>query len=100
MSEVSVLEVLLYDEPVGTLTRVGDDRTLFSFNQSYIDDQYRPTLSLGFKDSLGGLMTDFKPVRTKVMPFFSNLLPEGHMRVTNGMDSSSPNRHLRAKMVS
>ncbi|MFT6682049.1 MAG: hypothetical protein ACJAQ8_002368 [Haliea salexigens] len=24
----------------------------------------------------------------------------GHDRVSNGMDSSSPNRHLRAKMVS
>jgi serine/threonine-protein kinase HipA len=26
------------------------------------------------------LITEFKPTRTRVMPFFSNLLPEGHMR--------------------
>jgi serine/threonine-protein kinase HipA len=37
-------------------------------------------LSLGFKDHLGHLITEFKPVQTRVMPFFSNLLPEGRMR--------------------
>ena len=80
MAEVSVLDVLLYDEPVGTLTRLGDDRTIFSFNQSYSEDQNRAVLSLGFKDSLGGLISEFRPVKTKLMPFFSNLLPEGPMR--------------------
>lgn len=29
---------------------------------------------------VGGLITDFKPVQTQVMPFFSNLLPEGPLR--------------------
>jgi serine/threonine-protein kinase HipA len=31
-------------------------------------------------DTLGHLITEFAPVQTKVMPFISNLLPEGHMR--------------------
>jgi serine/threonine-protein kinase HipA len=79
-SNVSVLNVLLYGEPIGTLTRVEGDRTLFAFNEDYVDDPGRPTLSLGFKDRLGQLITGFKPVQTKVMPFFSNLLPEGHLR--------------------
>jgi serine/threonine-protein kinase HipA len=79
-NNVSVLNILLYGEPIGTLTRVEGDRTLFAFNEDYIDNPNRPTLSLGFKDRLGQLITAFRPVQTKVMPFFSNLLPEGHMR--------------------
>jgi serine/threonine-protein kinase HipA len=79
-SDVSVLEVLLYGKRIGTLTRVAGDRTLFAFNQDYIDDPDRPTLGLGFKDTLGHLITEFATVQTKVMPFFSNLLPEGHLR--------------------
>jgi serine/threonine-protein kinase HipA len=79
-SNVSVLNVLLYGEPIGTLTRVEGDRTLFAFNDDYIRDASRPTLSLSFKDTLGSLITEFAPVQTRVMPFFSNLLPEGRMR--------------------
>ena len=80
MPDVSILDVLLYGEPVGTLTRVGGDRTLFAFNDAYIADQDRPVLSLGFKDHLGGLITEFPATQTRLLPFFSNLLPEGHMR--------------------
>lgn len=80
MADVSVLDVLLHGEPIGTLTRVGGDRTLFAFNDAYIADEARPVLGLGSKDSLGELITDFKPTQTRVPPFFSNLLPEGHMR--------------------
>jgi serine/threonine-protein kinase HipA len=80
MADVTVLDVLLYGEPIGTLTRVSGDRILFAFNEAYIADENRPVLGLGFKDQLGGLITDFKPTQTKIMPFFANLLPEGHMR--------------------
>ena len=80
MAEVTVLDVRLYDEPIGTLTRVGGDRTLFAFTDGYIQDTNRPMLGLHFKDALGELITDFRPIQTRVMPFFSNLLPEGRMR--------------------
>ena len=80
MANVSVLEVLLYGHPIGTLTQVGADRNLFAFTQAYIEDPDRPTLSLSFKDSVGQLITDIPPRQTKVPPFFSNLLPEGHLR--------------------
>lgn len=80
MPDVSVLEVLLYDVPIGTLTLVQGDRTLFAFDQAYIDDPERATLSLSFKDRFGGLITDIRPTQTAVPPFFSNLLPEGPMR--------------------
>lgn len=80
MADVNVLEVLLHGAPVGTLTRVGSDRVLFAFNEDYIQDTARPTLSLGFKDPLGELRTEFRPTQIRLLPFFSNLLPEGHMR--------------------
>jgi len=80
MADVSVLEVLLYGQPIGTMTRVQGDRNLFAFNQAYVDDANRPTLSLSFKDSLGGLITDLPPTQTRVAPFFANMLPEEQMR--------------------
>jgi serine/threonine-protein kinase HipA len=80
MSKVSVLDVLLYGEPIGALTNVGGDRTLFAFTDGYIKDEMRSTLGLGFKDEFGGLITEFRPYQTRTMPFFSNLLPEGHLR--------------------
>ena len=80
MADVNVLDVLLHDEPIGTLTRVDGDRILFAFKDAYVADENRPVLGLGFKDQLGALITAFKPTRTRVMPFFSNLLPEGPMR--------------------
>ena len=80
MPDVAVLNVLLYGEPIGTLTRVAGDRTLFAFNESYIIDQNRPVLGLGFKDKFGQLITDFAPTQKRTLPFFSNLLPEGPLR--------------------
>ena len=79
-NHVSTLNVLLYGEPIATITNVGNDRTLFAFMDSYIYDDSRPVLGLGFKDALGGLLTNFKPTQTKLTPFFSNLLPEETMR--------------------
>ncbi|MFV1998464.1 MAG: type II toxin-antitoxin system HipA family toxin [Acidiferrobacterales bacterium] len=80
MADVSVLEVLLYDDPIGTLTRLEGDRSIFAFNESYIADENRSVLGLRFKDPYGELITDFKLRRISIMPFFSNLLPEGHLR--------------------
>ena len=80
MTDVHILDVLLHGDPVGTLTRVGGDRTLFAFRDSYIEDSARPVVGLGFKDRFGGLITGFPPTQTRLIPFFSNLLPEGRMR--------------------
>ena len=80
MADVSVLDVLLYNEPIGTLTRVEGDRSIFAFNETYITDENRPVLGLRFKDPYGELITEFKVRKISIMPFFSNLLPEGHMR--------------------
>ena len=80
VANVSTLEVLLYGEPIGTLTLVPGDRSLFAFNEGYINDSNRPVLGLNFKDAYQQLITKFRPYGPKVMPFFSNLLPEGPMR--------------------
>jgi serine/threonine-protein kinase HipA len=80
MANVSVLDVLLYGEPIGTLTRVEGDRSLFAFNEDYIADTNRPVLGLGFKDQFGELRTEFRLYQTRLMPFFSNLLPEERLR--------------------
>jgi serine/threonine-protein kinase HipA len=80
MPEVSVLDVLLHGERVGTMTRVPGDRNLFAFNRAYVDNANRSTVSLSFKDSLGGLITELPPTQTRVAPFFANLLPEESLR--------------------
>lgn len=80
LNSVSTLNVLLYGEAIATITHVGNDRTLFAFNEAYANDEKRPVLSLGFKDALGGLITQFKPTQNRLTPFFSNLLPEETMR--------------------
>lgn len=80
MSNVSTLNVDLYGETIGTITNVGGDRTLFAFTDAYIKDEERPTLGLSFVDETGELGHNFRPYQKRLMPFFSNLLPEGHMR--------------------
>ena len=80
MPDVSVLRVRLYGKEIGSITYVGAERTLFAFNDAYIEESERPTLGLHFKDAFGELITDFRPYKNKLMPYFSNLLPEGHLR--------------------
>lgn len=80
MADVTALDILLHGAAVGTLTRVQGDRTLFTFHDDYVHDEHRAVLGLGFKDQFGQLLTEFPSYQARVMPFFSNLLPEGRMR--------------------
>lgn len=80
MPDISSLNVFLHDEPVGVLTLLPGERTIFTFTPEYIDNPSRPVLSLSFKDTFGELITDVKPSRVQLPVFFSNLLPEGHLR--------------------
>lgn len=77
---VSVLDIHLHGKLIGSLTNVGGDRSIFTLHESYIEDENRDTLSLSLKDEFGDVITDFRPVQKKIMPLFSNLLPEGHLR--------------------
>ena len=80
LKKLNALSVRLHGRQIGVITRLAGDRQLFAFEQDYIDDPQRPTLSLSFKGSTGGLVTNFRPVGRRVPVFFSNLLPEGHLR--------------------
>src|SRR6202011_1161746 len=78
--KLNALSVRLHGNQIGVINRLAGDRQIFAFEQDYIDDPQRPTLSLSFKGRTGGLVTALRPVPRRVPPFFSNLLPEGHLR--------------------
>jgi serine/threonine-protein kinase HipA len=78
--KLNALSVQLHGRQIGIINRLAGDRHLFSFEQEYVDDPNRPTMSLSFKGRSGGLVTAARPVGRRVPPFFSNLLPEGHLR--------------------
>jgi HipA-like protein len=44
-----ILHVLLHQRPIGTLTLLAGDQSIFAFDETYILDQSRPILSLSFK---------------------------------------------------
>ena len=80
LSRVSSLAVFLGDRRVGVINRLAGDRQLFAFDEAYIHDAERPTLSLAYKGQSGGVVTSVRPVSRRLPPFFSNLLPEGPLR--------------------
>jgi serine/threonine-protein kinase HipA len=80
MMKPKVLNVALYGQSVGTLTKLPDGQILFGFDPAYINNHTRPTLSLSFKDRLGGLITSVRSTQIQLPSFFSNLLPENHLR--------------------
>lgn len=80
MPDVAALAVQLHGRRIGAITRVPGDRSIFTFDDSYAGDSERPTMSLGFKDSFGSLITAARAYQTRLHPFFANLLPEGPLR--------------------
>lgn len=78
--DLNALAVRLHGRQIGVITKLAGERQLFSFEQDYVDDPERPTLSLSFKSAGGGVVTSTRPVSGRVPPFFSNLLPEGPLR--------------------
>ena len=86
MADARVLKILLGDVPVGHLTGFRDGKSLFAFDDSYIDlGPARPTLSLSFntlgdEEATGRKLREIYSSRMKLTPFFSNLLPEGVLR--------------------
>lgn len=80
LKSLNALAVNLHGQRIGIINRIAGDRHLFSFEQDYVDDPNRPTLSLSFKGQAGGLVMPTRAVTARVPAFFSNLLPEGHLR--------------------
>lgn len=80
MIEAAALDVNLRGRRIGTIARLDGDRSIFTFNDKYVSDDGRPTLSLSYKDEFGGLINQPRAYQTRIEPFFSNLLPEGTLR--------------------
>ena len=78
---VQALDVRLGQTLVGRLTHLGNEALIFTFDRGYVEaGADRPALSLGFKAADGGLVEQTRPTHVRLPPFFSNLLPEGHLR--------------------
>jgi serine/threonine-protein kinase HipA len=74
------LDVLLGERPVGTIVNLENDLNIFTFDPGYREDPNRPTLSLSFYDEKQNLSIPTKTPQVKLLPYFANLLPEGHLR--------------------
>jgi len=75
-----VLDVLLNDYLVGSITLLPGERSLFAFDDAYVADKNRPVLSQSFLTASGDLSLETRAIREKLPPWFSNLLPEGPLR--------------------
>lgn len=80
MIDAAALDILLHDRRIGTVTRLGGDQSIFAFDESYAADPDRATLSLAYRGTEGEFFHKERFYRTRVEPFFSNLLPEGTLR--------------------
>lgn len=77
----AVLDVWLHDRHVGTITNIVNDTNIFVMDEEYRSDPGAPALSFkAFRDATGAYRTAFRPTQTRLHPYFSNLLPEGHLR--------------------
>ena len=80
MIDAAALDILLHDRRIGTLARLDGDRSIFTFDEGYLSDEERPTLSLAYRDQYGAIISVPRAYQTQIEPFFSNLLPEGALR--------------------
>ena len=80
MSAIAALDILLHDHRIGRIARLDGDRSIFTFDDNYLHDDHRPTLSLAYKDEYGTIINEPRAYQTRLEPFFSNLLPEGVLR--------------------
>lgn len=76
----AVLDIFLNDIRAGVLTLLPDGRILFTFDEAYIVDPARPVLSQSYFSGGGELLTQTRAYSGMAPPFFSNMLPEGHLR--------------------
>lgn len=74
------LRVSLNRLPVGTLTQLPGGGIFFAFDEGYLNMADRPVLSQSFFRPSGEIIPDSMSSSSTLPAFFSNLLPEGHMR--------------------
>ncbi len=76
----SLLRVSLNDDPIGTLTLLPSGGVFFAFDEAYLNSASPLVLSQSFFRPSGEIIPESKSSAGKLPSFFSNLLPEGHMR--------------------
>ena len=75
------LVVYLHDKVVGKIARRAGGRIGFDFDEEYLRDPNRPTLSMSFASENGEIVGGPRDASSGLIPpFFSNLLPEGYLR--------------------
>src|SRR5579864_1916059 len=74
------LEIFLGATRVGTITNLTTDHNVFTFDDDYLADPSRPVLSSGFNNTKGEIREKLRVPHVRLLPFFANLLPEGHLR--------------------
>ena len=79
MPSTSQLRIEIGGVRVGVISRLAGDDHLFVLDEQYVRSPLRPTMSLSMSGSFG-VVDRARPVRRRLQPFFSNLLPEGHLR--------------------
>jgi serine/threonine-protein kinase HipA len=75
-----VLNVFLHGRFVGSITNVPSDHNLFVLDDGYATDPDAPVLSLGLFNAERKLSVPARMPHVRLLPFFANLLPEGHLR--------------------
>lgn len=74
------LHVFLGETRAGTISLLPGELTLFSFAEEYLADPHAPVLSQSYFTTEGYLRAGTRPTKTRLPPWFSNLLPEGRLR--------------------
>jgi len=75
-----LLRVWLNETPIGTITLLPSGNVFFAFDEEYLNTTDRLIISQSFFRPSGELIPESQASAGKLPPFFSNLLPEGHMR--------------------
>lgn len=79
MANPTALQIYLREILVGSIVALRGRETVFTFDDTYVENDERPTLTQGFIDAYGRLRV--RPGRVgRIIPFFANLLPEGDLR--------------------
>lgn len=78
--DINALSIKLHGSQIGIINRLAGDRHIFSFEEAYLENPFRPTLSLSFKGQGNELVSSTRAFNLRLPPYFSNVLPEGHLR--------------------
>jgi hypothetical protein len=76
--KLNALSVRLHGKQIGVMNRFAGDRQIFAFEQDYIDDPQRPTLSLRSRAALAG---SFRPCADRRQSPRRNTFACGYERV-------------------